>query len=136
MPFVFGDSGINYKRIKDLNINGDLYSGLKITYNSNIGDSPNDNYFIYFDKKTHQMKWLGYTVTFGSAKPNSNINFIKYSEWQNINGLVLPKKIEWYSVKNKIPYKLKASVSFDEVYISEDKISTKKFKKLMGAIVE
>ena len=52
MPFVLGDPGIQYSKAKDLKFEGKSYTGFKISYGDNIGDSPDDNYFVYIDKKT------------------------------------------------------------------------------------
>lgn len=99
MPFVLADEGIRYEKIPDLRFEGMRYPGFKISYNENIGTSPDDNYFIYFNPKTFQMEWLGYTVTYYTKKPSTKSNIIRYNNWNDINGLLLPKSITWYKKK-------------------------------------
>ncbi len=135
MPFVFGDSGIQYSKIDDLEFDNKSYSGIKITYENDIGDSPDDSYFIYYDKKTYQMKWLGYTVTYGKGKTSSKVNFIKYSQWESINGLLLPQKLEWYKTKNNLPCEFSNSVSFENIKILETKLPFSMFIKPNDAII-
>ncbi|PWG05172.1 DUF6503 family protein [Polaribacter aquimarinus] len=97
MPFVLADEGIIYEKVDDLTFEGVNYPGYKISYKANVGTSPDDNYVVYYNPKTYQMEWLAYTVTFKSKKPSDNLRWIKYHEWENVNGLVLPKKITWYN---------------------------------------
>lgn len=101
MPFVLADDGIIYKKIADLTFEGRKYPGFKISYKKNVGTSPDDNYFIYYNPETYQMEWLGYTVTFFSKKPTKDIHLIKYNEWEDVNGLILPKQITWYKKDEK-----------------------------------
>jgi len=135
MPFVLGDTGITYSKVKDLSFENKDYSGYKITYDSNVGDSPDDNYFIYFDKTTLQMTWLGYTVTYGDDKPSTEIHYIKYTDWENVNGLVLPKKLQWYDSENNLPIKASNVADFENISISEKMIDASKFIKPSGGLI-
>lgn len=101
MPFVLADDGIIYEKVADLVFEGTNYPGYNISYKANVGTSPDDNYFVYYNPKTYQMEWLAYTVTFKSKKPSDNLRWIKYKEWDNVNGLVLPKEIFWYNKNDK-----------------------------------
>ena len=96
MPFVLADDGITYKKVEDLKFEGTNYPGYKISYASDKGTSPDDNYILYYNPKTYQMEWLAYTVTFKSKSPSDKFRLIKYNKWENVNGLVLPKEITWY----------------------------------------
>lgn len=66
MPFVLGDSGINYSASDTLQFNGKKYPGIKIVYDVGIGVSDKDEYILYSDPETHKMTWLAYTATFGN----------------------------------------------------------------------
>ena len=96
MPFVLADDGIIYEKTDDLVFEGKKYPGFKISYKANVGTSPDDNYFIYYNPETYQMEWLGYTVTYFSKKVSDRISLIKYHDWNSVNGLILPKAITWY----------------------------------------
>jgi hypothetical protein len=96
MPFVLADDGITYNKVEDLTFEGTGYPGYKISYASDKGTSPDDNYIVYFNPKTYQMEWLAYTVTFKSKAPSDTYKLIRYNKWENVNGLVLPKEITWY----------------------------------------
>lgn len=101
MPFVLADDGIQYEKANDLVFEGKKYPGFKISYQENIGSSPDDNYFFYFNPDTYQMEWLGYTVTYFSKKPTDQSNIIRYHDWNSVNGLLLPKAITWYKKDEK-----------------------------------
>jgi hypothetical protein len=96
MPFVLADPGITYEKSADLLFEGIQYPGYKISYASEKGTSPDDNYIIYYNPETYQMAWLAYTVTFKSKAPSEKYNLIRYLQWETTNGFVLPREITWY----------------------------------------
>ncbi|WP_299050596.1 DUF6503 family protein [uncultured Polaribacter sp.] len=96
MPFVLADDGITYDKVPAISFDDIEYPGYKISYEANIGSSPEDNYIIYYHPNTYQMEWLAYTVTFNSKKPSEKYSIIRYNKWENTNGIVLPKEITWY----------------------------------------
>ncbi|WP_296637924.1 DUF6503 family protein [Polaribacter sp.] len=101
MPFVLADDGIIYEKADSISFEGIEYPGFKISYKANIGTSPDDNYIVYYNPKNFQMEWLAYTVTFNSKEPSNRYNLIKYSKWENVNDLILPKEITWYNKDDK-----------------------------------
>lgn len=101
MPFVLTDDGIIYEKVDGISFEGVTYPGIKISYKANVGTSPDDNYILYYNPETYRMEWLAYTVTFTSKKPSDKYNILKYDEWENVNGLVLPKKIIWFGKDDK-----------------------------------
>ncbi len=129
MPFVLADDGIIYEDIKPLEFEGKNYPGIKISYESGVGESPEDEYILYYDESTDQMVWLGYTVTYFSKKKEKEFHFIKYSEWQDINGLLLPETLTWYGYKNNLPTEKQRDVKFMDVVLSEDKMNPEFFEK-------
>ncbi|MGB3605852.1 DUF6503 family protein, partial [Psychroserpens sp.] len=118
MPFVVGDDGIIYEMAEPLLFDGKSYPGILVSYESGIGVSPDDQYIIYYDEQTGQMQWLAYTVTFGKDGKNKDFRYIRYNNWQTLNGLVLPKSIDWYVVENGLPKEKRNTVEFSNVSIS------------------
>lgn len=96
MPFVLADDGIIYEKAAPLAFEGKEYPGFKIAYKANVGTSPDDNYFIYYNPETYQMEWLRYSVTYFSKETSDKFNVIRYNDWTNVDGFVLPKSITWY----------------------------------------
>lgn len=131
MPFVLADDGIVYEKTADLVFEGINYPGYKISYKANVGSSPDDNYMVYFNPKTYQMEWLKYTVTFNSKETSDKFNIIRYNNWNNVNGLLLPKAITWYKkVENGTPTEpARPATEFTKALISQGKLADSFFEK-------
>lgn len=118
MPFVLGDAGIQYEEMKATELNGKVYEAIKISYDAGVGNSSKDNYILYYDLGTHRMTWLAYTVTYKDDQPNENWRFIEYTEWQDVNGFQLPKKLTWYTVQDGKPVQARNFRIFENASIS------------------
>ncbi len=95
-PFVVGDPGVNYEAMEPIDIKGETYNAVKITYNAGVGDAPNDSYIILSDQQTDRMEWLMYTATFGGGAKDS-YSLIKYEGWKEMGGVILPSSLQWYT---------------------------------------
>ncbi|QDO95403.1 hypothetical protein FNB79_15980 [Formosa sediminum] len=119
MPFVLADDGITYSDAEPLLFNGVEYPGIQISYGAGIGESPDDEYIIYYDAKTNEMTWLAYTMTFFAKEKSKTFNYIKYGNWETVNGVKLPKSIQWYNVVDGTPVDVKKEVVFSDVKLSK-----------------
>jgi hypothetical protein len=119
MPFVLADDGIKYGETTNLTFEGKSYPGIQISYDSGVGISPKDEYFLHYDPQTYQMQWLGYTVTYRSGEKSDNVKWIRYGEWTEVNGLLLPKALTWYDYKGKEIKEPKSTVHFEKVELLE-----------------
>jgi hypothetical protein len=131
MPFVLADTGIIYEKVDDLIFEGIKYPGYKISYEADIGTSPDDNYIVYYNANTYQMEWLAYTVTFESKVSNDDFHMIKYNKWEKFNNLVLPKEITWYEIDEKgMPTKPAGDpVEFTLPLVSKGQLANSFFEK-------
>ncbi|WP_040253298.1 DUF6503 family protein [Psychroserpens mesophilus] len=129
MPFILADDGIIYEDVKPLEFEGKSYPGIKIAYESGVGESPEDEYILYYDSETHKMAWLAYTVTFFSKEKGKEFHFIKYSDWQNVAGLQLPKTLTWYNYENNLPTTKRNDLEFSEVTLTKMKMNSEVFSK-------
>uniref|UniRef100_UPI004047E143 hypothetical protein n=1 Tax=Roseivirga sp. TaxID=1964215 RepID=UPI004047E143 len=94
-PFVVGDPGVNYEALDAIELGDQAYNATKITYDSGIGDAPNDSYIILSNPETNKMEWLMYTATFG-GEPSDRYSLIKYEGWKEMGGVILPSSLQWY----------------------------------------
>lgn len=133
MPFILADDGIHYENVDPLVFEGKSYPGIKITYEKGIGESPDDEYILYYDAETNKMAWLAYTVTYFSHAKSKEFNFIKYSDWQTVEGLLLPKTITWYNQENNVPTAKRNDVTFSNIKISKTKPNAKIFEVVQGS---
>lgn len=129
MPFIISDPGINYEAVAPTELDGKLYNGLKISYDKGVGDSPEDEYILYFEPNTNKMVWLAYTVTFKDQKKSDDWHYIKYDKWQDVNGLLLPEKLTWWNVENGKPKGEKMDIKFDKVTATETILDAEVFAK-------
>ncbi len=102
MPFVLADDGIQYTDAVPLQYEGKTYPGIRISYNVGVGESPEDEYILYYDQDSKKMVWLGYTVTYFSGEKSNKFSLIKYEEWESVEHVFLPKKLQWYKFDNGI----------------------------------
>ena len=120
MPFVLGDDGIQYGETEPLQIDGHSYPGVKISYNNGVGDSSEDNYFLYYNPKTYEAEWLGYTVTYFDGKPSQDIHYLKFETWKKTEGVLLPEVLTWYNIDFKTGEKTsRGKMEFKEIELSK-----------------
>ena len=133
MPFVLADDGIVYSDAEALTIEGKTYPGIRISYESGVGESPEDEYILYYDSDTNKMVWLGYTVTYFTKEKAKEWHFIKYSNWQEVEGLLLPETMTWYDVQNNLPTTPKKEQKFSNISLSRDKMDLRMYMMPDGA---
>ncbi len=119
MPFVLADDGIVYSETEDLVFEEVAYPGLRISYNAGVGTSPKDEYFVHYDPKTLEMAWLGYTVTYRTGEKSENVKWIRYNNWQVVDGIKLPQSIVWYDYEGRSIKAPKSTVNFGSVSLSD-----------------
>ncbi|SIQ81139.1 DUF6503 family protein [Maribacter ulvicola] len=135
MPFVLSDEGIKYEEVDALIHDGVAYPGYKISYNSGVGASSTDEYYIHYDAKTYEMKWLGYTMTYFSGEPSEKINWINYAEWVEVDKILLPKVITWYKVEKGEITAPANTVNFENASLSVEAKSTDFYAKPTEAVI-
>lgn len=119
MPFVLSDNGIKYSETKNLEFEGISYPGVRVSYNSGIGVSSKDEYFLYYNPETYQMAWLGYTVTYRSGEKSEKISMIRYNDWMKVSDIVLPNSLTWHNYKDGEIKEAKSTRVFENVVLEE-----------------
>ena len=120
MPFVFADNGIVYSETKSIAFDGISYPGVKITFNSGVGASSKDEYYVHYNPDTYQMAWLGYTVTYSSGEKSDNVSWIRYNDWIHVDDVVLAKSITWHNYDGSSIKEAKKTVRFEAITLSEE----------------
>ena len=135
MPFILGDEGISYEEIEPLTVGDKTYNGTKVSYGNDVGYSDNDNYIIYSNPETNQMEWLAYTVTYGKEEASEKYSFIKYENWQDVNGIMLPQTLQWYKVEDGRPTEMRNEMQFDNVTATETVLEDSVFETPKTAVI-
>ena len=133
MPFVLADAGIQYAEAEPLVFGGKTYPGLRISYEAGIGVSPKDEYLLHYHADTYQMAWLGYTVTYQTQEKSSSVSWIRYDDWMDINGLKLPKSMNWYTTEDNKPVAERNRRVFEQVTLSLARPADSLFAVMPGA---
>ncbi|MCK0190233.1 DUF6503 family protein [Arenibacter sp. F20364] len=137
MPFVLGDKGIVYDETEDLVYQGVNYPGIAVSFNTGVGTSFKDEYFLHYDPQTYKMAWLGYTVSYRSGERSNNVNWIGYHDWTEVDGLMVPKALTWYSTEGRIIKEPREPVVFEQIKFGEQAKPANFFQKPeMGIFVE
>lgn len=136
MPFVVGDPGAVYEDVEPLELDGKTYQGIKVSYGEGIGDSPDDNYIIWYDPDTKKMEWLMYTVTYTSGEPSEEYSLIKYEDWESVEGVLLPTTLQWYVYDGEVVGEKRGEPAvFSNIQLSTDAPSDELFEMPSGAQV-
>lgn len=135
MPFVVADDGIIYEEVDPLIFEDKKYPGVKISFDNGVGESSQDEYIVYYDSETGMMTWLGYTVTYFTKEKSKKWSFIKYSEWQVVHGIKLPKQLIWYNVENNMPTTKRNAIDFVDIVLTTSSKGKNAFAMPVGAKV-
>ena len=100
-------------------VEGKTYDIIRISYESAIGDTPKDEYINYFDPETHQLRYLLYTVTFFSGEKAEKHNAISYDQWQEVNGLLVPREFTFRTWDGESFGEEKATDIFENIQFKE-----------------
>ena len=64
IPFVFNDENANFEKLAEqMEFEGKSYTQVKVTYDKEAGDSPDDYYVLLIDPETKLTRGAYYTVT-------------------------------------------------------------------------
>ncbi len=92
IPFVFNDESANFEILADtMSFEEKDYTQVKITYDKNAGDSPDDYYVLLIDPETKVTKGAYYTVTskLVAAGGVGPAKFITLDNLADVNGIKL-----------------------------------------------
>ncbi|MEP2238973.1 MAG: hypothetical protein ABJI22_11480 [Maribacter sp.] len=135
MPFVLSDDGIKYEEADALVYDGVSYPGYKISYNTGVGASSTDEYYIYYDAKTYEMRWLGYTMTYFSGEPSDKISYINYADWVKVDEVLLPNSITWHKVEEGKIKEAAKTVNFENASLSTEAQPMEFYSKPENAVI-
>lgn len=135
MPFILGDDGINYSEGPVLEVDDKEYPGILISYEAGVGESPEDEYILFYDPVSYEMTWLAYTVTFFTKEKAKKFNLIKYAEWEEVAGLKLPKTLQWHHFEDGEVGDMRNELKFANAKLAEEKPDDTIFEVAKGAII-
>ena len=90
VPFVFADAGVNLEQLPNIKYYHLELQQIKITYDTGVGDSPDDYYIILIDSTTKRTVGVRYIVSYkgffkdGGHSPEKVMFYNNYKEVEGI----------------------------------------------------
>ena len=114
LPWLAADPGVNLSEPGTGKLWDDPteYITVKMTFDSGVGDTPDDYYILYIDPKNYRLRAAELTVTYADVLPpdvDVMTDIIVYEEFATVDGLTVPTKCSIYG-KDHAPW-----ASFPEV---------------------
>ncbi len=132
-PFSFIQEGAFYTQRLDEVLLRKTYGVIHIGFGRGSGKSSDDEYVIYFDKETHQIVWLGYTVVEQGRYKRKYWEFLNYTHFQDIEGLKLPEKGTLHKAEGDQPIKVLRTLNFSQMKLSEAPLEASTFEAPEGS---
>lgn len=96
-PFKLRDPGTHLEESGQKPLFGKMYDTARLTFDSGVGDSPEDWYVLYRDPDTSLLKAMSYIVTYGkSAKTAGEPHIIVYEAFKELDGVKLATEWKFY----------------------------------------
>jgi len=135
LPYLAADPGINYEVLPDYELNGRYYDAVKISYDAGVGDAPDDEYIMHFDKETGIMHLLLYTVTYYSKEKGDKFNAIIFDDWIDVEGMKLPGSFKGFKYNDGKLGEQRYERKFIDHYLSKEALVETTFAKPSNAEV-
>lgn len=133
-PYIFTDPGVMVKKTENKHVNGQSYETLAVSFAENVGESPDDDYFMLIDPETGRLAWLLYRVTFFD-KNNTHMNALKYEDYRIVDGLAFPRIMTGYQYENDSAQQISYQVTFSDVLLVNEPIDDDLFAMPKNGVV-
>lgn len=132
MPFVLADPGTVAVGLPDAELNGQKCNRVRVTFGETVGDSPNDQYILWFRKDNNQLYMLNYSATYFDPD-NKGLNAVVYNEWREANGILVPTKWSYHRWDDGSLGDLRGTETVENVVFSEQASSPEKFTRPLNS---
>jgi hypothetical protein len=108
LPWLVHDPGVNLGAPETGTLNGDptQYITIMMTFESGVGDTPDDYYRLYIHPETHELKACAYTVTYKALLPegvkSTPENTLVFDAWTTVSGLKVPTAFTIYKADHSV----------------------------------
>ena len=141
MPFVFADPGAKHESLGKKKFQEQEYEAVRITFAAGIGDSPDDFYIAYIEPASGRLKLAVYVVTYPALRKGKAIDELEqhaivFEEWQEADGLTVPKAAAYYDWKDEtIVGETLGRLRFANVHFSSTQPDRSRFIKPVDAVI-
>lgn len=134
LPYLAADPGVTATDQGQVEIDGVTYDKILMTFGENVGDSPKDQYVLYFDE-TGILRLINYSVTYYDESRATQYSAIRYENWTDVNGMKLPRELVWYKWENETLGDKRGGAKFTNITLSTEAMSESTYTKPDGAYV-
>ena len=123
LPFVLADEGVILETLEPKEYKGVTYDLIIASYESGVGDAPDDFYVIYIHPETKLMGGLRYIVSYPGFFPdggNSPEKFMEILGHQTIDGITVPTGYNTHWFKDEQPAEHITKIDVTEVFFNPE----------------
>ena len=136
MPYVLADPGVNYEVLEEMEIGGEKLLPISTSFNSGVGDAPEDEYILLVDPETKRLEILLYTVTYFSKAKGKKYNALVYDEYTTVDGLLFPTVLKGYKYEDGVLGDERYTRNFENISVSKDQPDQSLFEMPEGAVID
>lgn len=136
IPFVLADPGTKHEYLGKSTVDGETYEVVRVTYEDPVGDTPEDQYVMYYDTDTYLLSFINYSVTYYDKSRATEYNALKFEDWQEVNGLKVPTGYTGYVWEDSTFGKERYSVNFENVVFEKNQPDSALFTIPAGAYLD
>lgn len=136
MPYVLADPGVNYDLGEEMEIGGVKLLPISTSFDSGVGDAPEDEYILLVDPQTKRLKILLYTVTYFSKAKGKKFNALVYDDYVTVDGLLFPTVLKGYEYEDGVLGGERYTRVFENISVSQDQPKQTLFEIPAGAVID
>lgn len=134
LPYLAADPGVNLKDLGKAEVSGKTYDKTLMTFGDDVGDSPKDQYVLYFDSEGI-LSLINYSVTYWDESRATQYNAIGYEDWTDVNGVLLPQTLVGYRWANDTLGDERYRRKFENFSLSTEAADAAEFAMPEGAYI-
>ena len=123
-PFVLSGEGVNLELLDAEKFKGQDYNVIKVTFDAETGDAPDDYYILYVNKETNKLAVMRYIVSYPDYFKDGGHAPEKFTEFigeQTVNGITMPGGFKTYwTVKDNQPGDYITKIDFTDVAFEKE----------------
>ncbi|WP_423998138.1 DUF6503 family protein [Maribacter sp. IgM3_T14_3] len=123
-PFVLSGEGVNLELLDAEKFKGQDYNVVKVTFDAETGDAPDDYYILYVNKDTSKIAVMRYIVSYPEYFKDGGHAPEKFTEFigeQVVDGITMPGGFKTYwTVKNNQPGDYITKIDFTNVSFEKE----------------
>jgi hypothetical protein len=123
-PFVLSGEGVNLELLEPTTYKEKEYNVVKVTFDAETGDAPDDYYVLYVNKESHKLAVMRYIVSYPQYFKDGGHAPEKFTEFigeQVVDGITMPGGFKTYwTVKDNQPGDYITKIDFTDVSFEKD----------------